>query len=226
MQARRQAEEEAEIRLQQDIEAARVEALLQLRLIENSFALSNLERLRRKASLKVPCSICFSTRTWKSVERQPIPFCSTSKFELRRPQCLLLSLYALPRSSQFHLNIRSEINYLQVLALPEAASSSANISGSSVLVKSLETVSPKSGSFKPDLGANFGPSRGGKRQSRSSPSSMLHSSEQMTGKDLKGEGRQEPAIEEPIFPLGIRLGLLAGTGSATWLSCLRHLCIP
>ena len=60
VQARRQAEEEVEVRLQQDAEAARLEALSQLRLIENSFALSNLERLRQRASLRVNISAALS----------------------------------------------------------------------------------------------------------------------------------------------------------------------
>ena len=53
MQARRQAEQEAELRLQQNAESARLTALSQLRVVEDSFALSNLDRLRQKASLKV-----------------------------------------------------------------------------------------------------------------------------------------------------------------------------
>ena len=51
------------MRLQQEAEAARLEALSQLRLVENSFALSNLERLRQKASLRVLHSPAFFQET-------------------------------------------------------------------------------------------------------------------------------------------------------------------
>lgn len=53
MQAKRQAGEAAAKEVERQLEARRLAQLLQLRQLEDSFAQSNLARLRRRTTLKV-----------------------------------------------------------------------------------------------------------------------------------------------------------------------------